>query len=192
MKMSDFPSMGTFLLPSGQVLYRVQSPSMDVSKVARGPVVLHAGPEKFGRFDLSDRPTAYFATRPQTALHEAVYRKNTHELKNTALEGRELIAVATAAPQSLADLRPYSAHFPVLQSVRLKETQELTNELCQERFDGLISRSAQQDGHDCVILFDPPADLFRLLWRSPLSHAGGQGHQWVQVADRGARIPFKG
>jgi hypothetical protein len=191
MNISDFPSMGDLLLPACQVLYRVQSTSMDPTRTRRGPLTLHIGPEKFGRFDLSDRPSVYFAVLPQTALHEAVYRKNTRELKYGDLDGRELIAVATTAARRLADLRPFSSHFPVLQSVRLKEMQQLSDELRKEGFDGLISHSAQQDRHECVILFDPPAELFRLLWRSLLSQGDGCGQKWAKVADRGARIPFK-
>lgn len=192
MNISDLPALQAFQLPPGHVLYRVQSTSRDPTRIFRGPLSLYGGPDRLGRFDLTHKPTAYFATLPQTALHEAVYRKNTRELKRHDLEGRELIAVATTAALSLADLRPYASHLPVLQSVRQGETRELADALLAAGFDGLICRSAQQGDHDCVILFDPPTELLRLLWRSSLTANGGSGREWSVVAALGARIPYVG
>lgn len=190
MTRSDFPALGTLSTAQGQVLYRVQWSVPDKASIQRGAVRLRGG-SRTGRFDLAHGLSAYFAARPQTALHEAVYRKDLLELSTRGVASRELIAVAITQPMALADLRPYSSHFPVLQSARIQETQELADDLHRLGFDGLICRSAQQDGHDCVVLFDPGAELFRLLWRSPLSKRNGTGHAWSAVADQGARIPAK-
>lgn len=192
MKISDFPGLLPYALPLGQVLYRVQTSEPHAQTTCRGAVHLHSGPERLGRFDLDDRLCAYFATRPQTALYEAVYRREKLSIKPDALEGRHLIAVAMCRELTLADLRPYASHFPVLQSERRKETRQLAEELEQQGVDGLIYRSAQQGEHDCVILFDPPESLFKLLWRSALSDIAGSGGAWSAVASQGARIPPKG
>lgn len=193
MKILDFPNAPcAHLLARDTVLYRVQAIGGHAGEGSRPVVRMHLGRERNGRFDLAERPTAYLAVLPQTALHEAIYRKNLYELETNALDGRELLAVATTSPLNLADLRPYSAHFPVLQSVRTKETRELANDLFLNGFDGLVYSSAQQDGHLCVVLFDPPSSLFGLLWRSPLREISGSGGAWSAVASQGARIPPKG
>jgi hypothetical protein len=192
MTFDDFPTLPIHAMGASQVLFRVQTTSPQSAMTRSGAIRAYAGVERLGRFDLAAGLTVYFATSPQTALHEAVYRKNLREMSVRGVHAKELIAVATTAPVRLVDLRPYVAHFPVLQSARVEETQELADDLQGRGFDGLICRSAQQEGHDCVILFNPHPSLFRLLWRSPLSGIAGSGGAWSAVASQGARIPLKG
>ena len=79
---------------------------------------------KAGRFCLATRVTAYLADSAETALYEAVFRR---ELKTfVALEDLRLKALGTFTskkPLRLVDLRGLEEQYPVLQSQRIQHTQ---------------------------------------------------------------------
>lgn len=143
-----------------------------------------------GRFDLAGVSTAYFAEAPDTALYEAIFRREVTMVSLSTLGQYELLGAQSVREIELGDLRPHAAAWPVLQSLRLSETQHLAAEIRGAGFAGVVYRSAQQHGQDCIVLFDPPSDLCKPLWRSPLINSSGAVNRWVMVATRGSRIPL--
>lgn len=191
MKPTDFLRIGRHEVPLGTVLYRVQYTEVRADTIQRGPLKMYGGAALSGRFDLGDRPIAYLAELPQTALYEAVFRKNADMVRLEALVDRELIAVKTARTLLVADLRPFASHFPVLHSSRIHETQELAAAIAKTDLEGLIRQSAQQADRACIVLFDPPADAVSLLWRSPLVADDGSWHDWVRATRECSRLDVK-
>ncbi|OWQ92234.1 hypothetical protein CDN99_07805 [Roseateles aquatilis] len=188
MQFCNFNYLPTLELRAGEVLFRVQRIAPTPQTPRLGPVKLQQPGGMTGRLDLSDRPTVYFARHPQTALYETHFRRNVHTVDPVALKGCELIAVKTTLRMKLVDLRPHVSDRPGLHSVRIRATQCLATDLCERGFDGLVYRSAQHADHDCVLLFDPSAESFSALWKSPLIAADGRVNSWIQVALHGAML----
>jgi hypothetical protein len=155
MKLADLGNLAPYLLAQGQSLFRVQRSTVTGAAIARGPFHLAPVGSLAGRFDLAGLPCAYLATAPDTAVFEAVFRRESTGVSIAALQLRELLAVQTNSQIVLGDLRPHATAWPVLQSLRFSETQALATEVHQAGFDGLIYCSAQHFARDCVVLFDP-------------------------------------
>lgn len=190
MKLADLEHLSPHRLAQGQSLYRTQRAAVTGAAIARGP--LHLAPIRAlsGRFDVVGVPCAYLAEAPDTALFEATFRRESTGVSVTALQLRELLAVQTQHEVVLGDLRPHAAAWPVLQSLRWSETQALAAEVYKAGFSGLIYRSAQHFGQDCVVLFDPPSGLTAELWRVALANAQGAVNKWVADAVRRSLVPL--
>lgn len=190
MRLDDLGYLDTCTLAVGQSLYRVQRAGLRRGTVRRGPLKLAPAGLLGGRFDLTGAPTAYLAEAPETALYEAVARREAMLLSLAQLAQRELTAVQTRRELTLGDLRPHTSSWPVLQSLRHAETQALATQAQAAGFAGLVYRSAQHFGQDCFVLFDPPAACIKPLWRTPLVNAAGSIHHWVAQVVRGSRLPL--
>lgn len=160
------------------------------SAIVRGDLHLAPIGSLSGRFDLADVPSAYLAEAPDTALFEAVFRRESTGVSVSALQLRELLAVQTNAELVLGDLRPHATAWPVLQSLRFSETQALATGAHRAGFDGLIYRSAQHFAQDCVVLFDPGSAATKPLWRVALANRQGAVNNWVADAARRSRVPL--
>ncbi|MES3000226.1 MAG: RES family NAD+ phosphorylase [Pseudomonadota bacterium] len=133
---------------------------------------------------------AYFGEAPDTALYEALFRREAPLLSLHELRTRELVAVQVRRNLQLGDLRPHTPNWPVLQSLRFGETQELASNAHAAGLEGLIYRSAQQHGQDCVVLFDPGTEVVAALTRKPLVGAGDALNRWVALAARRSKVPL--
>ena len=111
-------------LPVGQVFHRVQRNVVRKGSVKINHMILPPAGTKAGRFCLATGVTAYLADSIETALYEAVFRR---ELKTfVALEDLRLKALGTFTskePLRLVDLRGFEEQYPVLQSQRIQHTQ---------------------------------------------------------------------
>lgn len=85
-------------------------------------------------------------------------------LLNTRLE----LVVCTSRTLVLLDLRPYATDWPVLQSLRLSETQELAADSLASGFEGIIYCSAQHQGQDCYAVFGGAMSGLKLIQKRPL------------------------
>ncbi|WP_157270584.1 RES family NAD+ phosphorylase [Azohydromonas aeria] len=190
MNLADLEYLNTCTIPAGQTFFRIQRARATRQTVRRGPLKLAPAGVMSGRFDLVDAPTAYLAEAPETALYEAVFRREATSVSIAALGQRELLAAQLLQQVQLGDLRPHAGSWPVLQSLRHSQTQELAAQAHAAGFDGFIYRSAQQFGQDCIVLFDPGATSTKALWRTPLTNAAGAVSRWVAAAVRGSGIPL--
>lgn len=124
---------------------------------------------KVGRFCLETGVTAYLADSAETALYEAVFRR---ELKTfVALEDLRLKALGTFVskkPLRLVDLRGLEEQYPVLQSQRIQHTQALAEECFGGGYDGILYASAQHPQHACVCLFESGARRLSFMQTLPL------------------------
>ncbi|GAB3653184.1 RES family NAD+ phosphorylase [Ramlibacter alkalitolerans] len=187
MKLSDLEVITTYSLASGQSLFRVQRARG--SAVRRGPLKLAPVGLLSGRFDLPSVPCAYFGEAPDTALYEALFRREAPLLSLHELRRRELLTVQVRRNLELGDLRPHAANWPVLQSLRFGETQELASDAHAAGLEGLIYRSAQQHGQDCVVLFDPGDKVVAAHTRTALVGAGDTLNRWVMLAAQRSKVP---
>lgn len=188
MRLSDLEIVTTYSLASGQSLFRVQRARN--SALRRGPLKLSPVGLLSGRFDLPTVPCAYFAEAPDTALYEALFRREAPLLSLHELRKRELVTVQVRRNLELGDLRPHTPSWPVLQSLRFGETQELAIDAHAAGLEGLIYKSAQQHGQDCVVLFDPDADVVGARTRVHLVADGDSLNRWVVLAAERSRVPL--
>lgn len=188
MKLSDLELITTYSLAAGQSLFRVQRARR--SAIRRGPLKLAPVGLLSGRFDLAGVPCAYFGEAPDTALYEAVFRREASFVSVHQLRIRELLTVQVRRNLQLGDLRPHAPNWPVLQSLRFTETQELAADAHAAGFEGLVYRSAQHHGQDCVVLFDPDANVVAERTRMPLVGAGDSINRWVALAAQRSKVPL--
>jgi len=112
-------------------------------------------------------------------------------LAMATLVGRVLLTLQTTASLRLLDLRFHAGAWPVLQSLRYNVTQGLSQDAHALGYDGIIYRSAQQYGSDCVVLFGAGAmRCMRLVSKLPLVSPSGALHRAAADAIRGAKIPL--
>ena len=90
----------------------------------------------------------------------------------------------------LGDLRPHTPNWPVLQSLRFQETQELARDAYAAGLEGLIYRSAQQYGQDCVVIFDPSPSMVAARSKAALVGAGDALNRWVVLAAKRSKLPL--
>lgn len=190
MNLTDLEYLNTCTIPAGQTFFRTQRARATRQTVRRGPLKLAPAGVMSGRFDLADVPTAYLAEAPETALYEAVFRREVVAVSMSALGQRELLAAQLLREVQLGDLRPHAGTWPILQSLRHSQTRELAAQAHAAGFDGFIYRSAQQFGQDCIVLFDPDAASTKALWRTPLVNVAGAVNRWVAAAVRGSGVPL--
>jgi hypothetical protein len=177
-------------LPPGATFYRVQFSRARRDSQRIGPLRLAPPGLMTGRFDLHGTPVAYLAESPETALYEALFRREVLAVSMARLAQRSLMSLQIDAPLTLADLRGHATTWPVLQSLRFSATQGLAADLHRRGFDGIVYRSAQQHGQDCHALFGPALAHLRRRWSQPLIHAGGSLHRLCAQALRGSQIPL--
>lgn len=106
-----------------------------------------------GRFCLSNEPVAYLADSPETALYESLLRRETASRTLSELRRRCMVEFVTTGSLRLADLRGLAEPYPVLQSLRIAQTQELAVDCRAMALDGVVYASAQHPQHFCVALF---------------------------------------
>jgi RES domain len=190
MKLVELEHAVDFTLPSPSILYRLQRLKSRRGAVAVGPLRVPPRGLLLNRFDLDDDEVAYFAESSETAVYETLVRREATSLSMTAVASRALLTLQTKAPLRLLDLRFHAGAWPVLQSLRYAETQELAREAHALGYEGLIYRSAQQYGSDCVVLFGAGAmRCVKLVTKLPLVSAGAL-HRAVADAIRGAKVSF--
>jgi hypothetical protein len=152
MKFKDLnPSIIELAAPS--VFYRVQlirsrSKSVQINGLTMPPVGL-----MYGRFCLPDEPVAYLADSQETSLYESLLRRETTSRSLTELRRRCLVEFATTGALRLADLRSLAEPYPVLQSLRVTQTQELAADCRAKALNGVAYASAQHPNHTCIALF---------------------------------------
>jgi hypothetical protein len=152
MKFKDLnPSIIELAAPS--VFYRVQlirsrSKSVQINGLSMPPVGL-----MYGRFCLPDEPVAYLADSQETSLYESLLRRETTSRSLTELRRRYLVEFATTGALRLADLRSLAEPYPVLQSLRVTQTQELAADCRAKALNGVAYASAQHPNHTCIALF---------------------------------------
>lgn len=176
-------------LPTGATLYRVQLSRARRDSQRIGPLRLAPPSLMSGRFDLPATPVAYLAESPDTALYEAVFRREVLAVSFTRLAQRSLLSLQTHAPLTLADLRGHASAWPVLQSLRFSATQTLAADQQRRGFDGIVYRSAQHYGQDCHALFGPALTHLRRGWSQPLVGEGGGLHRLCAQVLRGSQVP---
>ena len=135
------------------VFYRVQlirsrAKSVQMNGLSMPPVGL-----MYGRFCLSNEAVAYLADSPETALYESLLRRETTSRSLTELRRRNLVEFVTTGPLRLADLRSLAEPYPVLQSLRVTQTQELAADCRAMALNGVAYASAQHPNHTCIALF---------------------------------------
>ena len=191
MKLEELEHAPDFILPSPSILYRVQRLRSRRGAVAVGQLRVPPRGLLLNRFDLVDDEVAYFAESNETAVYETLARREATSLSMSTVASRALLTLQTTAPLRLLDLRFHAGAWPVLQSLRYGETQELAAEARAAGYDGISHRSAQQYGSDCVVLFGTAAmRCVRVLTKLPLVNAAGALHRAAAEAIRGAKVPF--
>lgn len=191
MKLVELEHAVDFTLPAPSILYRVQRLRSRRGAVAVGTLRVAPRGLLVNRFDLVDEEVAYLAESSETAVYETLVRREATALSMSVIAGRTLLTLQTTAPLHLLDLRFHASAWPVLQSLRYSETQELAREARTAGYDGLIYRSAQQYGADCVALFGAIAMLrVKLVTKRPLVSTAGALHRAAAEAIRGAKVPL--
>jgi RES domain len=142
-------------LPSPSTFYRIQlirsrATSLQVNGLSMPPVGL-----MHGRFCLPHEPVAYLADSQETALYESLLRRETMGRSLSEIRRKCLVEFVTTGPLRLADLRGLAEPYPVLQSLRVAQTQELAVDCRDNALDGLAYASAQHPHHTCIALFQP-------------------------------------
>jgi hypothetical protein len=188
MKLSDLEVVLVHPLAAGQSLFRVQRARS--AGIRRGPLKLAPPGLLAGRFDLHDVPCAYFGEAPDTALYEAVFRREATQVSLSRLQHLELVTVLVRRNLQLGDVRPHTTTWPVLQSLRFNETQELARDARAAGMAGLIYRSAQQHGQDCLVIFDPQSDMLKAQGKAPLVGPGQGLNRWALLAAQRSKVPL--
>jgi len=141
-------------LAAPNIFYRVQlirsrSTSVVLNGLSMPPLGL-----MHGRFCLKGAPVAYLADSPETALYESLLRRETVSRSLSELRRKCLVEFVTRSTLRLADLRNRAEPYPVLQSLRVTQTQEFAAECQTMGLDGILYASAQHPQHTCIALFE--------------------------------------
>lgn len=140
-------------LPAPCILHRVQLIRPRASSLRMNGLYMPPVGLMHGRFCLPNEPVAYLADSPETALYESLLRRETESRTLSELRRRCLTEFVTTDSLRLADLRGLAESYPVLQSLRRTQTQELAAECRAMALDGVVYASAQHPQHFCVALF---------------------------------------
>ena len=140
-------------LAAPNVFYRVQLIRSRTSSVVLNGLSLPPSGLMHGRFCLKGAPVAYLADSPETALYESLLRREAVSRSLSELRRKCLVEFATKGPLRLADLRSMAEPYPVLQSLRVAQTQEFAADCKAMGLDGILYASAQHPQHSCVALF---------------------------------------
>lgn len=178
-------------IPAHQVWHRVQRTSTRLNSVRIKGYVLAPTGVLTGRFDLADEPIAYLADSPETALYEAVFRREVRSYHFDRLLARSLVTFETLASLRLADLRGLEERYPVLQSMRYEISQKFAQDCRQQGLHGILYASAQHPHHSCVCLFKQGIEQTRKLTVNALVEPGtGNLLKSAANAARGSQVPI--
>jgi hypothetical protein len=147
-------------LPVGHAFFRVQLLRARRESVRVNGMLLAPAGSLSGRFCLPGQVTAYLADSAHTALFESQFRRDTVSRNLSDLAKRALVQFIIHKPLRLVDLRPLAEPYPLLQSMRIAQTQGLAQEIFEIQHHGLVYASAQHPQHACVCLF--PDGMTRL------------------------------
>lgn len=161
MKKTDLLSFPKYIIPENTLISRIQKKADNASRF--GFISVPNPGSLSGRFDLISTATAYFTYEPITAVYEAICRRDAPRVSLAALQKKEIISVATTCPMNLLDTRDFTSDFPVLQSLNFGKTQEVAKFAHGEKLMGIIYRSAQQYGCDCIVLFENAIPNLKLI-----------------------------
>lgn len=160
-------------LPPGKMFHRVQRINAQKDSVKINRMILPPVGVKAGRFCLASGVTAYLADSAETALYEAVFRR---ELKTfIALENLRVKSLSTFISKKvlrLVDLRELEEQYPVLQSQRIQHTQALAEKCFVAGYDGIFYVSAQHPRHECLCLFESGTKKLGFMEALPLVKPG--------------------
>lgn len=193
MKLADLRYIPHFDLLAPQLLFRVQHSTVRAGTVKIGTRLLLLPPTNLlsGRFDIAGEPVAYFAERPETAIYEAICRREAIGVSYALMAKRSLLSVQATAKLSLLDLRPHVSSWPVLHSLRFEQTQALAAEAHAGGFSGIVYKSAQQHDKDCFALWGQAfAALRRMSLQRLVEPKSGNLHVALATALNGSRLPL--
>ncbi len=189
MTLTDLEFAPAITLPASLALYRVQRFTSRPGDRKVGRIRLASPGILAGRFDLQSDLVGYFAEQPETAGYEALARREVRALHLPELAKRELMCLTLVRPLHLLDLRMHAQSWPVLQSLRFRHTQGLAAGALREGFEGIIYKSAQQHGTDCMAIFEPALRKLRHAWSERLVDPDtGNLHQLIDDLCRGAQM----
>ncbi|MDG5975043.1 hypothetical protein H010_07266 [Hydrogenophaga taeniospiralis CCUG 15921] len=173
-------------LPAGQVFFRVQLLRARPGTVKTNGLLLPPAGVLSGRFCLPDQVTAYLADSADTALFESQFRRDTASRSLGDLRKRALLRFTTTQPLRLVDLRPLAEPYPLLQSLRIAQTQALARDCFKAGQQGLVYASAQHPQHVCVCLFPNGITALKRQQQWPLVKPGTRQllHAVVDAARR--------
>ena len=117
MRLAELEHAVDFTLPVPLILHRVQRLKSRRGTVIVGPLRLAPRGTLSGRFDLPDDEVGYFAESGETAVYEALARREVTTLSLDIIAKRALLALQTTEPLLLLDLRFHAAAWPVLNSI---------------------------------------------------------------------------
>lgn len=180
-------------LPAGQTFFRVQLLRARPGSVKLNGLLLPPAGVLSGRFCLPDQVTTYLADSVDTALFESQFRRDTVSRSLADLRNRALLQFTSTKPLRLVDLRPLAEPYPVLQSLRIAQTQALAGECFKAGHHGLIYASAQHPQHACVCLFPDGIAALKRTQQWPLVKLGTRQllHAVVDAARRSG-VPLLG
>ncbi|HEU6454019.1 MAG TPA: RES family NAD+ phosphorylase [Roseateles sp.] len=191
MKLADLEFAPSFDLPAPSVLYRIQRARARRGSLRVGRILLPPSHLLSGRFDVAGVPVGYFAEAPETAVYESLCRREATAVSMQAAAMRNLLCVQTTRPLALLDLRMHASSWPVLQSLRLTQTQELAAEAHAQGFAGIVYCSAQQHNMDCYAVFGDALANLRGVWAERLTEPGtGNLHAVLAAAIKGSQVPL--
>lgn len=173
-------------LPAGQTFFRVQLLRARAGSVKANGLLLPPAGVLSGRFCLPEQVTAYLADSADTALFESLFRRDTKSRSLADLRQRALLQFTTIKPLRLVDLRPLAEPYPLLQSIRIAQTQALAADCFKADHHGLVYASAQHPQHACVALFPHGIAALRRTQQWPLVKPGTRQllHTVVDAARR--------
>lgn len=173
-------------LPAGQIFYRVQLLRARPGSVKVNGLLLPPAGVLSGRFCLPDQVTAYLADSADTALFESQFRRDTVSRSLAELRKRALLQFTSTQPLRLVDLRPLAEPYPLLQSLRIAQTQALARDCFKAGHHGLLYASAQHPQHACVGLFPDGITALKRTQQWPLVKPGTRQllHTVVDAARR--------
>ena len=160
-------------LPAGQIFYRIQLTKARKDSVKINRMFLPPSGIKAGRFCLQNEVTAYLADSAETALYEAVFRR---ELKISValsdLRLKSMVSFSIDKSLKLVDTRGFEEQYPFLQSQRIQFTQAFAEQCFAAGHDGIVFASAQHPRHGCLCLFGSGAKKLQLVNSVPLVRPG--------------------
>lgn len=180
-------------LPAGQTFFRVQLLRARPGSVKLRGLLLPPAGVLSGRFCLPDQVTAYLGDSADTALFESLFRRDAVSRSLADLRKRALLQFTTTLPLRLVDLRPLAEPYPVLQSLRIAQTQALAVDCFRAGHHGLVYASAQHPQHACVCLFPGGIATVKRTQHWPLVKPGTRQllHTVVDAARRSG-VPLLG
>ncbi|MGK6309790.1 RES family NAD+ phosphorylase [Variovorax sp. DT-64] len=178
-------------LPETQTWHRVQRTKPISRSVRLNGHMLPPTGLLTGRFDLPDEATSYLADSEETALYEAIFRREVHSYPLQRLKERSLATFETTARLRVAGIRGLEEQHPVLQSARYVITREFALDCRNRGLDGILYASAQHANHGCVCLFESGIRKLKRTAATPLVKPNTQQlHRAVVRAAQGSRVPI--